>query len=148
MKKTYINILDGNLNDAINIAQQIPEFDKLYSKEKYGNRLKDSRYLIIIASYKDKPIGFKIGYETPSKKLFYSWMGGVLPKFRKLGVAQMLMDYQEQWAKNNNYERILVKTRKKYLAMVKLLEKNYYYEMGTLPFEPKEESRILFEKKL
>ena len=148
MKKTYINIFDGNLNDAIKIAQQIPEFDSLYSKEKFENRLKDSKHLIIIAYYKDKPIGFKIGYETPSKRHFYSWMGGVLPKFRKLGVAQILLDYQEQWVRKNNYERILVKTRKKHIAMVKLLEKNNYFKMGTLPFEPMEESRILFEKKL
>ena len=27
----------------LNIAQQIPEFDRLYSKEKYENRLKDSK---------------------------------------------------------------------------------------------------------
>ena len=60
-------------------------------------------------------------------------MGGVLPKYRKLGVAQKLMDYQEQWVKKNNYERILVKTRKKHIAMIKLLEKNNYYEMGTIP---------------
>lgn len=148
MKKTYINIFDGNLNDAIKIAQQIPEFDSLYSKELFENRLKDSKHLIIIAYYKDKPIGFKIGYETPSKRHFYSWMGGVVPKFRKLGVAQKLMDYQEQWVRKSNYERLLVKTRKKHLAMAKLLEKYNYCEIGVLPYKPKEETRILFEKKL
>ena len=54
MKKTYINILDGNLNDAIKIAQQIPEFYNLYLKEKFENRLKNTKHLILLANYKDK----------------------------------------------------------------------------------------------
>lgn len=148
MKNKFLEIKKGNLEEAIKVAEQIPEFEKLYSKSEFESRLNNIKNLILIAYYKGKPIGFKIGYETPSKKYFYSWMGGVLGKYRKSGVAQLLMDYQEEWVKQNNYERILVKTRKKHLAMIKFLEKNNYYEMGVLPYDPISESRILYEKQL
>jgi len=148
MKKKYLEIKEGKLEVAFKVAEQIPEFEKLYSKSDFESRLINIKNLIIIAYYNNMPIGFKIGYETPSKKYFYSWMGGVLSKYRKSGVAQLLMNYQEDWAKQNNYERVLVKTRKKHLAMVKFLEKNNYYEMGVLTYDPISETRILYEKQL
>lgn len=148
MKSKYLTIKEGKLEDAINVAELIPEFDSLYPKSEFEERLTNNKSLILLAYYKSKPIGFKIGYETPSKKYFYSWLGGVLPKYRKSGVAQSLLNYQEDWSKQNKYERILVKTRKKHLAMIKFLEKNDYYQMGTLPYNPQEESRILYEKQL
>jgi len=148
MKKTQIKILEGDLTDALKVAEQIPEFENLYSNDEFEKRLKRVKHLIILAFYKTKPIGFKIGYETPSGKYFYNWMGGVLKKYRKSGIAQLLLNYQEEWAKKNKYERILLKTRKKHFAMIKLLEKNNYFQTGILPYDPENETRILYEKKL
>lgn len=146
MKTKYVQVKIGDLDEAIEIAKQIPEFDNLYANTEFEKRLKSIKHLILIAYYKNKPVGFKIGYETLPKKLFYSWMGGVLPKFRRVGIAQRLMDAQEEWVKKSNYKRILVKTRNKHSGMINLLKKNGYQELGKLPYEPEAETRILFEK--
>lgn len=148
MKSMHVKIESNDLTTAYNIAVQILEFENLYSIEEFEKRLNGTIHLILIAYYKNKPIGFKIGYETLADQHFYSWMGGILKKYRKSGVAQLLLDQQEEWVKNNGYKRILVKTRKKHVAMINFLKKNSYREMGYLPHNPDEETRYLFEKEL
>ena len=148
MKTKYLTIVEGNLDEALHVAHNITEFENLYSKSVFEERLASKNTLILLAYFNAKLIGFKIGYETPSKQYFYSWMGGVISKYRKSGTAQSLIDYQEDWARKNKYIRILVKTRNKHLAMIALLEKNNYYRLGTEPFEPNKNTRIIYEKKL
>ena len=96
MKKSKIIIEENCLKDAILVSRQILEFEFVYPESIYNNRLKDVNHLILAAYINNEPVGFKIGYETSSKQNFYSWMGGVLPKYRQLGIAERLMEYQEQ----------------------------------------------------
>ncbi|MCJ7802622.1 MAG: GNAT family N-acetyltransferase [Candidatus Marinimicrobia bacterium] len=148
MKKSEIIIKENCLEDAILVSQQIPEFEDAYPKSEHENNFKNIQHLILTAYVNNKPIGFKIGYETRTKQHFYSWMGGVLSKYRQLGIAEKLMEYQEQWAAQTGYIRILVKTRTKCKAMIKLLQKHGYIQIGIIPQSPDEETRILYEKKL
>ena len=148
MKKLEIIIKENCLEDAILVSQQIPEFEDEYPKSEYEFRFKNIKHLILTAYINNNPVGFKIGYETLSKKNVYSWVGGVLPKYRHLGIAEKLMEYQEQWAAKAGYLRILIKTRTKCKAMIKLLQKNGFIQMGIIPYSPDEETRILYEKKL
>ncbi len=148
MKKSVIIIKEDCLDDAIIISQQIPEFEYNHPKKEYINRLNDIQHLVLTAYLNNKPVGFKIGYETPTKQNFYSWMGGVLPKYRQLEIAEKLMEYQEQWAAKKGYSRILVKTRHKHQAMIKFLGKHGFFQIGTIPHNPQEETRVLYDKKL
>ena len=79
---------------------------------------------------------------------FYSWMGGVLPKFRKQGVAEKLADYQEKWASENGYNSIKLKTRKKHEAMIVFSSKRGFVITKEIPKIPEAETRICMEKKL
>ena len=148
MKKSTIIIKEDCLEDAILVSQQIPEFENAYPKSEYEKRLKGVKHLILTAYLSNKPVGFKIGYETPTKRNFYNWMGGVLPKYRQLGIAGNLLEHQEQWAIKAGFQRILVKTRRKHTAMIKLLQKHGFLQIGIIPYNPNEETRILYEKKL
>lgn len=148
MKKFPIIIKEDRLEDAILISQQITEFENVYPESEYKNRLKDAEHLILTAYLNDNPVGFKIGYETPTKQNFYSWMGAVIPKYRQLGVAKKLSDYQKQWAIKEGYQRILVKTRRKHKAMIQFLQKHGFLQIGIILYNPDEETRILYEKKL
>ena len=148
MKKPIIIIKEDCLDDAILVSQQISEFENAYPKSEYEDRLNDVKHLILTAYLNDKPIGFKIGYETPTKKYFYSWMGGVLSKYRQLGIAEKLSDYQEQWAMKTGYQRILVITRCKHKAMMQFLQKHRFLQIGIILYSPDEDTRILYEKKL
>ncbi|MBC8322537.1 MAG: GNAT family N-acetyltransferase [Candidatus Marinimicrobia bacterium] len=142
-----IHIKENRLKEAVQLSTQIPEFENLYESVEFQKRLK-VKHLILTANFQEKPVGFKIGYERDDDGSFYSWMGGVLPKFRKQCVAEKLADYQERWASENGYNFIRIKTRKKHKAMIAFSLKRGFRFTGEIPKIPDKETRIWMEKTL
>jgi len=59
--------------------------------------------LVLVAELDGKPAGFSCGYELrPST--YYSWLYGVVPDARRLGVASQLMGAEHAWARDKGYE--------------------------------------------
>ena len=142
-----IKIKIGRLEDAVDLAHQIPEFDNPYNIDEYKKRLL-SDHLVLTAHIENEIVGFKIGYDRFNDGSFYSWMGGVLPENRNQSIADMLADYQENWAKNNGYSSIRLKTRKKHEAMLFFSKKRGFVITKEIAKIPKEESRTWMEKQL
>ena len=59
--------------------------------------------LLLIASLDREAIGFFSGFEL-KPGVFFSWLYGVLPQSRRLGIASQLMDAAHGWATENEYE--------------------------------------------
>ena len=114
------NIYEGMLEDAVMVSVNIPEFDDPYERSEYSKRLNSTAHHILTAYDDQDPIAFKIGYQRHSDGSFYSWMGGVLPYYRRKGIANNLADHQEIWAKKNGYNSIRMQTREKHIAMLAL----------------------------
>jgi len=136
----------GSIDDVVLIDSQVPEFENNQSlKSKIKQRLKNKANLIIIVRVDGELAGYKIGYEV-SKNIFYSWLGAVLPKFRKLGVATQLREYQEAWVKKAGYSEIEVKSMNRFPAMLKLLISSGYRIHGYENGAQKADGKILFSK--
>ena len=114
------HIHEGKLDDAVMVSANIPEFDDPYEIPEYSKRLNSTTHHILTAYDNHNPIAFKIGYQRHSDGSFYSWMGGVLPNYRRKGIANNLADPQETWAKKNGYISIKMQTREKHKAMLAL----------------------------
>ena len=142
-----IKIKIGRLEDAVDLAHQIPEFDNPYNIDEYKKRLL-SDHLVLTAHFENEIVGFKIGYDRFNDGSFYSWMGGVLPENRNQSIAEILADYQENWAKNNGYASIRLKTRKKHEAMLSFSKKRGFVITKEIEKIPKKESRTWMEKQL
>lgn len=142
-----IKIKIGRLEEAVDLAHQIPEFDNPYNIDEYKKRLM-SDHLVLTAHFENEIVGFKIGYDRFNDGSFYSWMGGVLPENRNQSIAKILADYQENWAKKNGYESIRLKTRKKHEAMLSFSKKRGFVITKEIAKIPKEESRTWMEKQL
>lgn len=100
---------------------------------------------LIVAYVDGKPVGFKLGYEK-EKKEFYSWLGGVLPECRGIGIAEDLMKAQHQWCKKQGYKKITTQTQNRFKNMLLLNLKEGFEITGT-----KQSSTgfsILLEKKI
>ena len=106
----HIFIKNSNIDTAWKLSNQIPEFEHPYPLKEYNRRLANVHHKILVAFVEDRPVGFKMGYAL-DQLTFYSWMGGVLPEFRRLGIAARLAANQEQWAGQNGYRIIKLKTR-------------------------------------
>ncbi|QYJ78762.1 GNAT family N-acetyltransferase [Shewanella acanthi] len=109
----------------IELSKQIPELDRPLTAEALEQRLAAKPSLILTAHVEGELAGFKLGYEQ-ADGVFYSWLGGVASDFRRLGLAQSLLEYQETWANRQGYKHIQVKTMNRFPAMLNLLITNQY----------------------
>ncbi|MEZ9563686.1 GNAT family N-acetyltransferase [Vibrio artabrorum] len=118
-------VREGSLEEVVSVVEQIPEFAKKESVTSLSERLAGKKSLILVAEEAGVLLGFKIGYEL-DQDAFYSWLGGVSPLARKKGVAQAQLDAQEQWAQQQGYQQLKVKSRNQFPAMLRLLLRNGY----------------------
>lgn len=147
MHKPVITIQFADTETIVQLSASIPEFDAPYSPAEFHRRLSATPHLILIAYADDQPVGFKVGYAR-SSTVFYSWMGGVLPAFRRLGVAATLADAQEDWARQNGYAMVELKTRNRYKAMLCFALNRGFDITGIEVKDSLREMRIFLQKKL
>ena len=141
-----IEIIEGDIPTAVAISKQIPEFDGPPETDVYESRLAGVPNLILIAKVKGEDAGFKVGYEREGH--FYSWMGGIKPVFRKMGIAKALAEAQENWAKKQGYTTITFKTRNHHKGMLIFAIKNGFDIIGFKEKETLATNRILLRKTL
>lgn len=150
-RKISFEIKTGTIQEVVNLCLQLPEFIDPHSTEEYEKRLLTVPHLILVAYERELPVGFKVAYEKqdPNSKgstYFYSWMGGVLPVYRRMGIAQALADQQESWARQQNYPHITFKTRNRHKNMLLFGISNGFQVIGFEEREKVNENRILLRK--
>lgn len=142
-------IKKGSIKDVVTLSNQIPELKNPHSQEVYESRMNGKKQLVLIAYVEEKMIGFKVGYDKfLDGKNFYTWMGGVLPEFRKKGIADALAKKQENWAKQNGFQNVILKTRNQHQGMLIFAIKNNFKIIEIEPKEEIDEHRILLKKNL
>lgn len=139
---------EGTLEECVQVVEQITEFVHKETAESLSARLRDKpRFLVQVAEEGEQLLGFKIGYQLDSQT-FYSWFGGVSSLARNKGVAQRLLEIQEDWVAEQGYQYLKVKSRNQFPSMLRLLIKNGYLIENYEAREPLLESRIHFVKVL
>lgn len=141
-----IDIREEKIEVAVAISNQIPEFINPAGVQIYEDRLLTVPHLILVAYVNNEPAGFKVGYQK--EDYFYSWMGGILPKFRRLKIAKQLATTQEKWAKKQGYRHLIFKTRNQHKAMLIFALKNNFNIIGFKEKASIETNRILLQKEL
>ena len=139
-------IRQGDLDSVMQVLHAIPEFDQLPSKETIEQRISSVPHLVLTAHDASIPVGFKIGYLRDG--VFYSWLGAVHPQFRQHGVAKALADEQENWARQQGYNRIWMKTRNRFPEMLIMATRRGFNITRIETRENLSENRIYLEKNL
>ena len=144
-----VTIRHGTVAECVAISQQIPEFsDGIYDEKAYETRLFNTNSLILVALDGSTPVGFKVGYQRDNDGSFYTWMGGVLPDYRKLHIAQKLADAQEAWVVEKGFDAIVLKTRNCFRGMLIFAIKNGFCIEAVEQKDVIEDYRIILRKKL
>jgi GNAT superfamily N-acetyltransferase len=101
--------------------------------------------LRMIARIQDRPVGFFLGFEL-KPTTFFAWFYGVLPDFRRQGIASQLMDAVHEWSKDHEYESIRLECHNSARAMMHLaIEMNYI--IAGIRWEPERaDNLVIFEK--
>ncbi|MCW8333182.1 GNAT family N-acetyltransferase [Vibrio sp. SCSIO 43135] len=140
-------VRQGSLEEVVQVVSAIQEFAQKETVQSLLKRLDGKTSLVLVAEERGQLLGFKIGYEIDNET-FYSWFGGVSPLARNKGVAQKLLDVQEQWVVEHGYTQLKVKSRNQFPAMLRLLIRNSYLIENYEKRDPIIESRIEFVKSL
>lgn len=149
MKSINFTIKHGTIEECIELSTQLPEFsDKHYAESDYTARLQNVPHLILVAYQNNQPIGFKVGYQRATDGTFYSWLGGVLPAYRRQGVANKLAEEQEMWAKSAGYNAITFKSRNYLKAMLIFALQNGFQITEVIPKDTIANNRIILRKEL
>lgn len=90
-------------------------------------------------------VGCKLGYARKPKG-YYSWLGGVHPDFRGLGIASELMRQQHNWCRTHGYTSIQTQTYNQWRSMLILNLRQGFTIVGTL--QGKRGLAIVLEKEL
>lgn len=90
-------------------------------------------------------VGYKIGY-LRKENHFYSWLGGVDPKWRGHGIAGELMKQQHHWCREQGYKSVRTHTKNQWRSMLILNLRHDFDIIGTLTDEFGE-AKLILEKK-
>lgn len=139
-------IEENKLEDVLEVLALIPEFDNIPDAASIQSRLGHLPHLILSARNESGPIGFKVGYERDGK--FYSWLGAIAPAYRHKGVATALANRQEEWARNQGYTAIWMKTRNRFPQMLLMAIGRGFRIVGFMAKEEVGQHRIVLEKSI
>ncbi len=130
------------------------ELEKLYVKifddadlEFFKQRILEHPQLYTVLAYNDHILaGFKVGYPRDDTA-FYSWIGGVLPQFRRQGIGLNLTKIQEKYAKAKGFTKLRTKSMNQFKPMMILNLKNGF-DISKVYTNAKGQTKIVFEKSL
>lgn len=126
-------------NHIFRPARNIESFDRRF-RGRYN-------VLIMVARVGDRPVGFFLGFEL-KPSVFFAWFYGVLPEFRRQGVASQLMDAVHDWAQNNEYESIRFECHNQVRPMLHLAIALGYDIVGMRWDPDRGDNLVIFEKAL
>ena len=149
MENNDIVVKEVSIEEAVKVNRNVIEFDgKDTTKEDFEKRYVGKDNLIIVAYYKNIPIGYIIGYDRDNDGSFYCWMAGVDNNYRRLGALTTLMNYQMNWAKNKGYNKLKIRTRNNRREMLSFLVKNGFNFVSIEQRDNITENRINLEHDL
>jgi GNAT superfamily N-acetyltransferase len=103
--------------------------------------------LQLIARIGDRPVGFFLGFEL-KPNVYFAWFYGVLPEFRRQGIASQLMEAVHSWAQQNEYESIRFECHNQHRPMLHLAIALGYDIVGIRWDPDRGDNLVIFEKVL
>jgi len=103
--------------------------------------------LQMVARLEDRPVGFFLGFEL-KPEVFFAWFYGVLPDYRRQGIASQLMEAAHGWARLNDYESIRFECHNQHRPMLHLGIARGYDIVGIRWDPDRGANLLLFQKVL
>jgi len=103
--------------------------------------------LSLVARIQDRPVGFFLGFEL-KPTVYFAWFYGVLPEFRRQGIASQLMDAVHAWARQNDYESVRMECHNQHRPVLHLAITAEYDIVGVRWDPDRGDNLVIFEKVL
>jgi GNAT superfamily N-acetyltransferase len=103
--------------------------------------------LQLVARINEEPVGFFVGFEL-KPTVYYAWFYGVMPDWRRQGIASQLMDAVHSWAKQSEYESIRFECHNQHRPMLHLAIAHGYDIVGMRWDPDRGDNLVIFDKVL
>lgn len=121
---------------------------EIFDERRIINSLDCEGLIMLLAYLNEKAVGFKVGY-AESKSVFYSAKGGVLPPYRRRGIARWLLYEMMNRARAEGYSYFAFDTLPNLHHGMTVLGLSEGFEVVGAGFSDQFEDYILrFEKSL
>lgn len=121
-----------------------PPNDEAFFKRRLLGRYNE---LILVATVDERPVGFFLGFEL-KPTVFFEWLYGVLPGYRRAGIASQLMDAGHAWAHEHGYETSRLECYNRHRPMLHLAITQDYDIVGIRWDPDRHDNLVIFEKTL
>lgn len=120
----------------------------IFDEERIINTFDRDDLLMLLATYDGDPAGFKIGYRL-KYDTFYSAKGGVLPAYRRQGIARALLYAMLDYVDDQGYDRFVYDTFPNKHPGMTVLGLNEGFRVIKAGYSPQyNDYRLRFEHKL
>jgi GNAT superfamily N-acetyltransferase len=135
---------------------EIPLLTELYNQvfrpgrdEEFFKRRLRGRYnvLLLVAQLDGLPVGFSTGFEL-KPNTFFDWLCGVLPEFRRQGIASQLLEAETAWARDHGYSFARLECYNQHRAMLMFCIKHNYDVVGVRWDPDRGDNLVILEKRL
>jgi GNAT superfamily N-acetyltransferase len=82
------------------------------------------------------------------RRILYTWIGGTRRDWRGQGHFRALTEQQEEWAIENGFDEILVKTKNRFYEMRSTLDHLHFNVVKYEPHADNQDSKVYLSKKL
>ena len=103
--------------------------------------------LMLMARIDDNPVGFFMGFEL-KPTVFFAWFYGVIPEYRRQGIASQLVEAVHAWAKQNDYESLRFECHNQHRPMLHMAIALGYDIVGIRWDPDRGDNLVIFEKVL
>lgn len=103
--------------------------------------------LLLIANVDGRPIGFSTGFEL-KPSVFFAWLTGVLPDYRRQGIAMQLQTAQSAWASEHEYSFIRMECHNHHRPILHMAIAMEFNIVGFRWDAERSDNLIVFEKAL
>lgn len=103
--------------------------------------------LNLIAELDGRPVGFSSGFEL-KPNTWFNWLFGVLPQFRRLGIAAQLIEAEHAWAADKGYEFVRMECHNQHRPLLHLAIKLGFDVVGIRWDNERHSNLVIFEKEL
>lgn len=103
--------------------------------------------LMLLASVEKRPVGFATGFEL-KPNTFFSWLIGVLPDFRRTGIATQIHEAEAAWARGHGYQYIRMECHNGHRPILHLAIAAGFDVVGIRWDPDRSENLIILEKTL
>lgn len=103
--------------------------------------------LLMLATLDERPVGFFLGFEL-KPSVYFAWLFGVAPEFRRVGVAAQLMVAMHDWVASHGYAAIRLECQNQHRPMLHMAIEHEYDVVGIRWDPDRGHNLVIFEKSL